>query len=223
MHPFSIVYYILEGGAFYEIDGVRGEFKEGKLYILPANRRFSVYADENVQMNHLYFHTYTYPEIERLIVLDPDEDEFLLAILTELRRFTTNEQSWALTLPSQKLLELLISYVSEIESNANLPLPARIKQYIEKNYIHLFKRNDLDTVFGYSISRINHFFKSAYGMTTVKYRDILITKHIVTLLKEGRPSKLIAEELGFSSPAAFCRFVKTKYGVIPSKVKRRQS
>ncbi len=113
----------------------------------------------------------------------------------------------------------MISYISEITGDGEAHLPIRIKQYIDQNYIRLFEKNDLDTVFGYSISRINHFFKSEYGMTTSKYRDSLLIKHIIGLLKDGYSSKYISEALGFSSPASFCRFVKTRCGINPSDVR----
>ncbi len=218
--PFSIIYYVTEGTAFYEIDGKVSEFIPGRLYIFPSNSEYSLYKNGNASMYHLYFHAYIYPEVKNLICLEAENDEFLFTILRELLRFTTNSNSYAPSLPSQKLLELLISYVSEITNSDEVHLPAKIKQYIDQNYIRLFEKNDLSSVFGYSTSRINHFFKSEYGMTTSKYRDSLMIKHIIRLLKEGQSSKYISDELGFSSPASFCRFVKTKYGVNPSEVRK---
>ncbi len=223
-HPFNIVYYIISGSAFYETDGVKHRFEPGKLYILPANKTFSAYEDKNAEnkMKHLYFHAYLYPALEQDVCLDVESDEFLSMTIRELRNFTRNENSRCLSLAQKKLFEMLISYLSDVidqSVNGNTALSLQIKHYVENNYIRLFKNNDIESVFGYSMSRLNQIFRTEYGTTISKYRDILVVKHIVSMLKEGRSSKSIAVELGFSSSAAFCRFFKTKYGISPSKIK----
>ena len=43
--PFSIIYYVLGGSAFYTVDGVERPFEKGHLYILPANQTFSLRED----------------------------------------------------------------------------------------------------------------------------------------------------------------------------------
>ena len=219
-HPFSIIYYIIEGTAFYTMNGRTEKFKKGYLYIFPANKSFSVYKDGKEKMYHLFFHAFVYPELKELICLDVQKDEFLSLTIQSLRKFTTNDNSLLPTLYSRKLVEMLISYISEIYDDSKTPLPMKVKQYIDDNYISLFQNNTLGSVFGYSISQLNKIFRASYNITTTKYCYQLVIKHIIQLLKEGYSSKNIADQFNFSSPAAFCRFVKTQYGASPSQIKK---
>ena len=101
--PFSILYYVLGGTAFYSIDGEEHRFEQGHLYILPVNRQFSLWEDPQDKFYALYVHAYTSPEIEQVLTLRVQEDPFLFDLLQLMRRYAAQQKA----LPMQKLTDTL--------------------------------------------------------------------------------------------------------------------
>ena len=68
--PFSIIYYALGGSAFYIIDGIERPFIKGHLYILPANKVFSLRENPSDKFFSVYIHAFTSPDINAVFVID---------------------------------------------------------------------------------------------------------------------------------------------------------
>jgi AraC-like DNA-binding protein len=213
---YSIIYYIIDGVGYYEIDGTKHQFKKGHLYIMPQNKTFSLYDDVNDKLYHAYIHAFIYPQITDIVEIDADNDPFLTDILSLLRKYINGETPQTPNLYTKKATELLISYVSEFSSENNFRLPNKIKQYIDNNFIDVFKYNNLSTVFNYSYPQILKIFKGTYNITPKQYCNDLILKYIVNQLYNGVSSTEIANSLNFSTPASFSRFFKKNFGCPPS-------
>ncbi len=222
--PFSIVYYVIEGSAFFKFGDKLETLQKGHLYVLPSNETYSLYENPNDKMYHAYMHVIIHPKVSRFIDLDITQDEFLSSIIDMLRRYIKTDGNPPLpNVYTQKVAELLISYISEIQHTNHTSIHHEIKKYIDKNYIEIFHDNNLPKVFGYSPSQLNKIFKDAYNVTPKKYCSNLVLNHVVHLLQEGYSSSEITSLLNFSSPANLSRFVKTNYGISPSEINESHS
>ncbi len=214
--PYSIIYYIIDGTGYYKIGDKTELFKKGHLYIFPANVPYSLYDDENDKLYQAYVHAFIHPEIKQLVDLDVEKDEFLKTVIGMLRKYIAAEIPQSPNVYTQKITEMLVSYISEIEKENNVAVYTQVKRYLDKNYVEVFKGEKLSEAFGYSNSQINKIFKDAYNITPNQYCVNLVLKHIVNLLRSGVPVKEVSNLLDFSSPASFSRFFKTNYGYSPS-------
>ena len=211
--PFSILYYALGGTAFYKIDGEEHRFVAGHLYILPANKVFSLYEDENDKFYSVYVHAHTFPEIDKVIDVDTQGDEFLLDTLTLLRKYVASKSNADKV---KGLVGLIIAYVCEKQSLSDISMAQKIKAYIEKNFVSVFKNSDLSGVFNYSSSYLVKIYKNEFKITPKHYAEQLVLRESVILLFSGMTINEISARLEFSSPENFSRFFKGYYGCSPS-------
>ncbi len=222
--PFSIVYYVIDGSASFKIDDKLETFQKGHLYIFPSDKTYSLYENPNDRLYHAYMHMFIHPKVNHLIDIDVAQDEFLTKIINMLRDYIKAEGNPPRpNLYTQKIAELLVSYLSDIQRTSQSSIHYEIKKYIDENYVELFHNNTLPKVFGYSPSQLNKIFKDAYNITPKKYCSSLVLNHIIKLLQEGYSSSEISSLLNFSSPANLSRFVKTNYGVTPSEISKKSS
>ncbi|MBE6597281.1 MAG: AraC family transcriptional regulator [Ruminococcaceae bacterium] len=215
--PFSIIYYALGGCAYFKIDGVERRFKTGHLYLLPANKVFSLREDPNDKFYSVYIHAIILPELRDFIELDVERDEFLRDILSMIRRYVYKKD----TVYIRKLTETLISYISETETGENTPLHRQIKNRIDTDFVKVFRGGELSREFNYSSSYIAKQFKSEYGTTPKQYAKQLVLKEIADRLMAGHSVSEISELLGFSSPENMSRLFKASYGYSPTEYKKK--
>jgi len=217
--PFSILYYVLGGSAYYEIDGQEHPFQKDHLYVMPANRVFSLREDLKDKFYSVYIHAFTSPEAESVTVLPVEEGSFLEHTLSLIRRYIQKEDDLCV----EKLIEMLISYLSSLSPDLTAPLHAKIKEYVETHTAEVFHMGDFDRHFNYSRSYLTKVFKSEYNLTPKQYAGQLLLKEITLLLGEGQSVAEIAAALRFSSPENMCRFFRVHYGCSPTEYKKRYS
>ena len=211
--PFSIIYYALGGSAFYTVDGTELPFEKDHLYILPANRVFSLREDPNDKFYSVYVHAFTSPEIDSVIDIDVKNDDFVFETLRFIRKYAKMKDCSHV----RHLTGMLLSYVFEVSAETELSLPIKLKNYIDKNFIKVFNASDLSSRFNYSGSYLSKIFKDKYNVTPKQYAKQLILKEAVLLLDKGTSVYETAERLEFSSPENFSRFFKGYYGYSPSQ------
>ena len=211
--PFSIIYYALGGSAFYTIDGIEHPFEKNHLYILPANKVFSLREDPNDKFYSVYIHAFTSPEINAVIDIDTQNDLFISETVKLIRKYAKAEDSVYL----RHLTTMLLSYIFEALTETNANLTIKIKNYIDENFIKTFNCNDLSSAFNYSNSYLSKLFREKYDITPKQYAKQLILKEAVLLLSKGLSVCETSEKLGFSSPENFSRFYKGYYGYSPSQ------
>ena len=218
--PFSIIYYVLGGSAYYTVDGVEKPFLKDHLYILPANKTFSLREDANDKFYSVYIHAFTTPEIDGVINIDVSADGFVEDTLTLIRHYAKrcNEPIYM-----HKLTDMLLSYLDSKQEMANPQLAEKIKDYIDSEFVDVFKHSDLSSHFNYSRSHLSKIFKEKYNLTPKQYAQQLILKETVLLLREGFSVAEIADKLDFSSPENLSRFFKSCYGYPPTEYKKRFS
>ena len=216
--PFSIIYYALGGSAFYTIDGREYKFEKGHLYILPANRVFSLREDPHNKFFSVYIHAFTSPEINTVIDIDTKQDAFIKDTLQIVRKYSklkTDEHDTYI----KSLTDMLLSYIFEAAEDTNLV--TRLKKYIDKNYVATFKNNSLSVEFNYSASHLSKLFREKYNITPKQYAKQLLLGEAEALLGNGMSVREVSERLEFSSPENFSRFFKGCYGYCPSRYIKR--
>ena len=215
--PVSIIYYVLGGSAFYTVDGVEHPFLKDHLYILPANKVFSLREDPSDKFYSTYIHAFTSPEISTVIDIDVKSDQFVFETLKLIRKYVKDKDSVYL----RYLTDMLLSYLFELLTETNETLPIKIKSYIDENFIKAFNDNDLSFEFNYSNSYLSKLFRDKYNITPKQYAKQLLLKEAVILLGKGLSVCETAERLEFSSPENFSRFFKGYYGYSPSQYVKR--
>jgi len=215
--PFSIIYYVLGGSAYYEIDGEEYRFEKGHIYLLPANKVFSLREDSNDKFYSVYVHAYTFPEIDRVIDADVKNDPFLFDTVELMRKYVRGKETDAV----YHIVGMLVSYLAERSALLQSPISHRIKSYVEENFVDVFKDSSLSSVFNYSNSYLVKIFKNEFDLTPKQYAERLILKESVMLLYEGLLISEISDRLRFSSPENFSRFFKSFYGCPPSVYVKR--
>lgn len=215
--PFSILYYVLGGSAFYTIDGVERPFEKGHLYILPANKTFSLREDHKDKFYSVYIHAFTSPEIDSVINVDVCKDGFVEDTLELIRRYVKRKDP----IYVHSLTHMLLSYLAQTEEKAKMTLPEQIKEYIDSHFVEVFRHSDFSSYFNYSRSHLCKVFKEKYNLTPKQYAQQLILKETVLLLREGYPVAAIADRLDFSSPENLSRFFKGCYGYAPTEYRKR--
>ena len=211
--PFSIIYYALGGSAYYSVDGDELPFAHGHLYILPANKVFSLREDPDDKFYSVFVHAFTSPEISTVIDVDVNNDAFVFEILKLIRKHVKDTDEIYL----RHLTATLLSYIFEVLPKNTSSVPTKIKDYIDSNFIRVFNDNDLSGAFNYSNSYLSKLFKEKYNITPKQYAKQLVLREAVILLEKGLSVCEASEKLEFSSPENFSRFFKGYYGYSPSQ------
>lgn len=215
--PFSILYYVLGGSGFYTFGGAEKPFEKGHLYILPANKTFSMREDPKDKFYALYIHAFTSPEIDSVINIDVHKDPFVADALEMIRRYVKRAEPIYL----HNLTDMLLSYLAQTEKLTKPQLSEQIKEYIDLHFVDVFRHSDLSGCFNYSGSYLSKVFKEKYNLTPKQYAQQLILKETVLLLRKGVSVAEIADRLGFSSPENLSRFFRSCYGYAPTEYRKR--
>ncbi|MBR1968114.1 MAG: helix-turn-helix domain-containing protein [Clostridia bacterium] len=212
--PYSLIYYVVSGTGTYTFDGKTYPFLKNHLYIFPPNKTISLDYDASDELRITFVHAYINPEPTQLIHLDTLEDSFLKHTIKLLRMYIKKPDA----VYTRKLTEMLVSYIFEKYDAKSSSISREIKNYIEHNYLEVYKNSNLSSVFNYSNSHLLKIFKDDYNTTPRKYALKLLLQHIFSLLREGMPINQIATSLDFSSPENFSKFFKKNYGCSPSTI-----
>lgn len=215
--PFSIIYYVLGGTAFYKIGEREQRFKKDHLYILPANKVFSLRERSDDKFYSVYIHAYTFPEIDKVIEFSVEDDRFLKDTLEMMRKYMRKSDSNYV----RRMTDMLLSYVCEKGEGGEDILASKIKTHIESHFVEVFKCSTLTDEFNYSDSHLSRVFKEAYDITPKRYAQQLVLQESVSLLHSGLSVAQISQRLDFSSPENFSRFFKSYYGCSPREYMKK--
>jgi len=137
-----------------------------------------------------------------------------------------HEQMLARALLLELLIELLddTTAVSPASSASHL-LAHRVRRAIESS-VHdtVLRRSNLSdylTTLGYSYEHLSREFRKVYGFPPADYLNRYRVESARNMLRESTLGiTQIAERLGFSSAAYFCRVFRDRVGVSPSEYRR---
>jgi AraC-like DNA-binding protein len=120
------------------------------------------------------------------------------------------------------LLRLEVELPSATPTTNRLPAAyVAYRQAIETHLHHRYSVIDMAAALGYSTRTLDRACQKVCGLTARQVLDERLALEARRLLTHtSRPAMRIGEDLGFSDPANFSRFVKRHLGLTPGEVRR---
>lgn len=217
IYHFNKVYLVFNGTAFYKDANRLIQLKKNHLYILPANKPYSLWDDEDDKLNHLYLHITTTPVIDSFLEVDPKTNDFIKDLLILTRKTAKRPQN------HKHLADLLTIIINNIfdEEIDNDTLPSRIKTYLHDNATNTFNMKKMSNYFQYSSTHLTKSFKKVFQVTPRQYHTTIRYEMVLQALKQGISCKKIAEDFNYSSPENFSRDFKKRFGLSPQKYAKK--
>ncbi len=209
---FTRLYYILGGTAYYRDSEREFRFEQGRLYLLPADRLYSLWEDKADKLDHLYLHLLTTPKIAAPIERDPAEDPFIRDLVSLLISYVEGGNPSAV----RRLAEALVLYITD-ENDRVGSLSLRIRSYLDGELATAFSAERLARHFGYSASHLYKAFKRDFGVSPKHYHADRRFEYAARCLAEGMAITEIAETLAYSSLPNFSRDFKKRFGLSPNE------
>ena len=113
---FSMIYYIIDGTAYYSDENGTILLKKNHLYIFPARKMFTLYDDPQNQLYHTFIHAITLPSVNSLVEVNVQDDSFLRDTIALLRKYLNSFNKQFVS----NILDLILAYVF-----ADIPCAAR--------------------------------------------------------------------------------------------------
>ena len=234
---------ITDGSGTVELNGVTAPIKSGDLVLTFPADTHAIYSSEHnpLEFNSIAFTTNDsefnealtqlmtdYYETPSRILNDENISKYIDGIVSEL----TEKDNFGNTVMLSALADLIVveavrvfrqknvqSTVRHIDRNKILCF--RLMRYIDTNLFKIQKLTDLTEVFNYDYSYLSIIFKKTMGKNLSDYFHDKKLYMASLLLKEDQMKICdIAELLNYSSPFAFSKAFKMKYGVSPQSYKK---
>ena len=202
------IYYLTRGTVYYQ-DRIR--LKPGHLYIFRADPEFRVSQHPEDPVDHVYFDfllyqtTLTQPYVD----IDLNQGHDMLRRLLEMMMtdFELLGTPWQV---AEAYFELLTYHLREYLNFGEEFSPPTVHalRYINTCDLSQLSISDMAQQMNVSNAHLIRSFKKDIGITPHKYVAMLKSDLAVKQIRQGVPSSQIAENLGFSSVAAFYTFFK---------------
>lgn len=240
-HPFTELYYIVEGRGRFSIEDSMVNAKEGDFIIINSNIGHSIYPIEDtkdLKYLSLGFDSISIVDIENEEKNDEltkffhshiseNNDELLKSfkeILDEFSSDTVFSRSMANAEATILFINLLRKFENQIELSHDKKVNKQIdyiKNYIDSNYSEDIKLETLSSMAFMNKFHLIAEFKQAYRVTPIEYlilKRIEITKNL--LISTNHSMDEISSIVGFNSQSYFNQVFKKKVGITPSKFRK---
>ncbi len=208
---FSLLYYVIDGEAYYIEKGQKLRFKKGHLYLTPVLRPFSVSDNPEDRMLHTYTHVYTQPEVNELIEIEVKKGTALFDAVSLWRKYIHSDNREILTQIIQLILACVGSHTVK-ETN----LAAKIKERLDSKNPATFSMDQLCREMGYVREHLSKVFTTEYNLTPCQYMMVRRMSSALSYLVEGKTVVETSALCGYSSPYAFSKAFKLHYGLSPT-------
>lgn len=209
---FSRLYYILDGEAYYQEGERIIPLRKGYLYLMPVRKKFSLSENPNDKLLHTFAHITTLPPAYRLYEVEVKPDTCLYDAVMLWRKYQGENN----TEQTKNILQLVLSCIEEKEETVH-SIAKTTKELLDTYPIFDLTLEEISRRIGYSKIHINRVFFDAYKTTPIRYfnnrRMILGLKK----LHDGVSVNEVSVLLNYSSPAAFSKAFKIKFGLSPEK------
>lgn len=207
---FSRLYYIIDGEAYYREKEHAVRFKKGHLYLTPVNTPFDLYENPNDKLLHTYVHIITLPEITHFTEIKVEENTPLSDAVSLWRKYARSE--------NYELISNIIAFLlSQISGNflSESTVAERIKQYLDSLEGNELNTKAMSHELGYSREHITRAFSAMYKITPTRYFNARRMNAAVEKLCRGETAQSVAEQLNYSTAAAFSKAFKNHFGSSP--------
>lgn len=207
---FSRLYYIVDGEAYYEERGQKIRLKKHHLYLTPVKQIFTLTENPEDKLLHTFVHITTLPGVDRLIEIDVADDPQLADAVALWRKYAKTEDEGYL----KNIVQLILGCIGLSEKEKGIV--SAVRDYLDRRVAPVDMAllcRDLKC----SREYMTRSFRDVYHMTPKQYwnqrrMDIALEK-----LCKGARVRDVAEELGFSTPYAFSKAFKNRFGLSPKK------
>lgn len=213
---FSMIYYIIDGTAYFNDENGTKLLKKNHLYIFPVKKTFTLYDDPNNQLYHTFIHATSVPSVNSLVEVDVENDSFLKDTTSILRKYIGSVNNLII----KNTLNLIMSYIfseNPTEAQPKNNIAFELKNYIDENIENKINLENLNKKFAYSKSHINRIFKKNFNKSPIEYYNDKRLELSIKYLLENKSSKDISLMLNYSTPAAYSNAFKMKYALSPSR------
>ncbi|MDO4662064.1 MAG: AraC family transcriptional regulator [Tissierellia bacterium] len=239
-HPFTEVYFILNGRGKFTIEDEIIDVEKDDFIIINSNIGHTEYPEKGVNtFEYISFGIEGISISSNTNKLDLVENNYLKKSTTNyeisfrrffeniLREFEANEDyslSYINSLATILMIYVLRKYDSEIiishEKKVNRQIDY-IKNYMDNNYSEDIKLEDLANMAYMNKFHLISEFKIAYRVTPIEYlilKRIDVTKNL--LITTNHSMEEISSLVGFNSQSYFNQVFKKKVGITPSQYRR---
>lgn len=239
-HPFTEVYFILNGRGKFTIEDEIIDVEKDDFIIINSNIGHTEYPEKGVNtFEYISFGIEGISISSNTNKLDLVENNYLKKSTTNyeisfrrffeniLREFEANEDyslSYINSLATILMIYVLRKYDSEIiishEKKVNRQIDY-IKNYMDNNYSEDIKLEDLANMAYMNKFHLISEFKIAYRVTPIEYlilKRIDVTKNL--LITTNYSMEEISSLVGFNSQSYFNQVFKKKVGITPSQYRR---
>ena len=208
---FSRLYYIIDGSGYYEENGKKIKFKKNHLYLTPVEKPFTLTENPQDKLLHTYTHIITLPGVDHLIEI-PVIDGPLLDAVALWRKYIHSKDYGLLF----HIVQFLLSCIDNSEEEGT-SVAAGTKKYLDQTEATTVDMAEISRILGYSREYITRSFQEVYHMTPKQYFNIRMMDKALEQLINGAKVYEVAEFLSYSSPYAFSKAFKKRYGLSPEK------
>ncbi len=211
-YEFSRLYYVIDGEAYYEEDGVKVRLKKNHLYLTPVKKCFSLYENPNNKLLHTYVHIITIPSVKRFAEIEVVDGTPLADGVDLWRKYIHCGDNKQIL----RTVQFVISCIEEIFTQETA-IAERIRNYIDSFEGFAFDMEQLSRDLGYCREYMTRQFRLEYYVTPKQYFNQRKMNAAQERLLHGARIKEIAEELNYSSAYAFSKAFKNHFGLSPEK------
>jgi AraC-like DNA-binding protein/mannose-6-phosphate isomerase-like protein (cupin superfamily) len=209
---FSRLYYIIDGEAYYMENGQSVRFKKGHLYLTPVNTPFDLYENPSDKLLHTYVHIITLPEVTKFTEIEVVEGTPLADAVALWRKYARSEDYELIS----NIIQFLLSQIPGRFLSSDT-VAERIKHYLDSVEGNELNTADMSHALGYTREHITRSFYSMYKTTPKRYFGARLMSIAAEKLYRGETIQSVAEQLNYSSPAAFSKAFKKHFGSSPIK------
>lgn len=226
--PFTRVYMIISGEAFISDEHESIKMTAGNIYVIPANHVFSYRCEKMCEKMYFHISLLTVGSFDalsvvgRLISIENAGD----TVGNARRMFAGESISDALGIKSilysvaEKSLRMCGSFVKDVQEYSELVKNAFV--YIEKNLSSDLSVDVLADALFVSKSKLQKAFRAETGTSVGRYIDeCLMMRAEKELRTGGKTIAQISEQLGFCDRFYFSRRFSQRYGLSPSRYRKK--
>lgn len=229
------ILYVIVSGVFYlQVDGDRKVFLPGDVFIMQPNAHHIGYQPAAVTFYWVHFYWKDFKILDLPHSVDTESNllfpcQFHVSQMENFLILTNQLIHSSKTAAGSRYNDFLATAVLlELQSHLTILSSSPIEQpnrrfgevlaYIEGNYRDSLQVSEVAEQFGYNEKYLSHLFRKYTGTTTIEFiQNTRLKMAEALLLNTSDTISLVSQKSGFKNEYYFMRLFKQKYGITPSQ------
>lgn len=222
----SRIYYFFDQGVSCQANGQKIDFLPGQIYLLPASLPLSFSMNPGTNVRQLYIDFYLSTAAFREKIFTAEDSETVRSIISFLQAYLKKHHISGSLLGNKEnngMISLCIAAIltlfceqEPVFSEGDDAL-SEVVSYMQRNYGKRISLENLCRISALSENQLIRSFQKRYKITPYQYLKQFRMSMAAARLSVGESITNVAEDVGFSSVAAFSNAFKKFYGVAPSR------